>query len=434
MSYHLYARPVPMSGENPDDAQRFDWVLLDASGDLQATALNETREMIEDTLGQNSLEGVRLIGLIPGDEALFCFADIPAKQARFIRQALPFAVEEQLAQDVDSVHLALGGKDTGGEGYQVAAIDHQRMGLWLNSFLDWEGAELDAIYPDAALVPLQDHDWAICLGEDMALLSSRRGEWMTMRAENLSVFGQTLAVPSEDEVAAEVQVVVYGTDETFATHETILSALVGTPRLSVHREPMTGAIVELLASAHYHHAAEPVNLCQGQYVPSNGDDGVLRAWRPAIAIAAVWFVLLLGGQLAMGYYHNQQAASLEDQAMAIYQQAFPEDRRATPRNVRRMIEAQIQLAGEKGGDAGFLPLMKYTGRQYQQQAGNQSIRFNSVNYTSSRGELVVDVRADSYEKLNALRSGIADQGLEASVGSVVNDSEGTRARLTVSGG
>lgn len=434
MSYHLYARPVPVTAASPDGEQGFDWVLLDASGELQSTGLNETREQIEDTLSQNSLDGVRLIGLIPGDEALFCFADIPARQARFIRQALPFAVEEQLAQDVESVHLALGGQGEDGEGYRVAAIDHQRMGLWLNSFLDWEGAELEAIYPDAALVPLKDHDWAICLDGDMALLSSRRGEWMTMRADNLAVFGQTLALPSEDEVAAEVQVVVYGSEDAMAAQEGMMSALVATPRLSVHREPMTGSATELLASSHYHHAAEAINLCQGQYTPGKSEGGALKPWRPAIAIAAVWFVLLLGGQLALGYYHNQQADALQDQAMAIYRQAFPEDRRATPQNVRRMAEAQLRAAGEQGGDAGFLPLMKHTGQQYQRLANNQSLRFNSINYTSSRGELVVEVRADSYEKLNALRSSIADEGLEASVGSVVNEPEGTRARLTVSGG
>lgn len=432
MSYHLYARPVPAADPASGEAIRFDWVLLDASGEQQASGQDESRESIEDALNRNSLEGVRLIGLIPGDEALFCFADIPAKQSRFIRQALPFAVEEQLAQDVDSMHLALGGQSD--DGYRVAAIDHQRMGLWLNVFLDWEGAELEAVYPDAALVPLKDHDWAICLGEDMALVASRRGEWMTMKADNLAVFAQTLAVPSEDEVAAEVQVVVYGTEEAFARSESLMSSLVGTPRLSVHREPMEGTVIELLASAHAYHAADAINLCQGNYVIGRGEGGALRAWRPAIAIAAVWFLLLLGSQLGMGYYHEQQARSVEEQAMAVYRQSFPDDRRATPRNVRRMLEAQMRVAGDQSGDAGFLPLMKHTGQQYSRLSGNENVLFNSVNYTRSRGELVVDVRADSYEKLNTLRSGITDQGLEASIGSVVNDSDGTRARLTVSGG
>ncbi|MCK7543097.1 type II secretion system protein GspL [Marinobacter bryozoorum] len=432
MSYHLYARPVAGSPAPSGGELRLDWVLLDASGELQASGQAEGRESIEDAVSRNSLEGVRLVGLVPGDEALFCFADIPAKQARFIRQALPFAVEEQLAQDVDTVHLALGGLT--GDGYRVAAIDQQRMALWREGFLDWEGIELEAIYPDAALVPLKEHDWAICLGEDAALLASRRGEWMTMKAENLAVFAQTLAVPSADEVAAEVQVVVYGTESAFAANEPALSALAGTSRLSVHREPMEGNITELLASAHYHHATDPINLCQGSYAPGQAGGSALTAWRPAIAIAAAWLVLLVGAKLGMGYYHQQQATALEEQAMAIYRQAFPDDRRASPRNVRRIIEGQLRVAGQQGGDAGFLPLMKHTGQQYSRLTGGQSVLFNSVNYTSSRGELVVDVRADSYERLNALRSGIADQGLDASIGSVVNDSDGTRARLTVSGG
>ena len=432
MSYHLYVRPVSGDADPSGGELQLDWVLLDASGELQASGEQETRESIEDALGRNSLEGVRLIALIPGDEALFCFADIPAKQARYIRQALPFAVEEQLAQDVDTVHLALG--NVGGDGYRVAAIDHQRMSLWRETFLDWESAELEAIFPDAALVPLRDHDWAICLGEDIALLASKRGEWMTMKAENLGVFAQTLAMPTEDEVAAELQIVIYGTGDAFAANEASVSAMVADPRLSVHREPMEGAVVELLASAHYHHVTDPINLCQGNYAPRQREGGVLRVWRPAIAVAAVWFVLAIGTHLGMGYYHQQQANALEDQAMAVYRQAFPEDRRATPRNVRRIIEGQLRVASQQGGDAGFLPLMKYTGHQYSQLPGNQAVVFNSVNYTSSRGELVVDVRADSYERLNALRSGITSQGLDASIGSVVNDSDGTRARLTVSGG
>ncbi|SFR44059.1 general secretion pathway protein L [Marinobacter daqiaonensis] len=432
MSYHLYARPVSTAAGTPREVPLFDWLLLDASGEQQARGDSESRESIEDALNRNSLEGVRLIGLIPGDEAMFCFADIPARQARFIRQALPFAVEEQLAQDVDSVHLALGDKDE--DGYRVAAIDQQRMGYWLEVYSDWEGAELEAIFPDAALVPLRDHDWAICLGDDLALVASRRGEWMTMRSENLTVFAQTLAMPSEDEVAAEVQIVVYGNEEAFGKNESSMSELVGTSRLSVHRELMTGGTLELLANAHYHHAVQAINLCQGSYAPSHGEGGALREWRPAVAIAAVWFLLLVGSQAGMGYYYQQEADALEAQAMAIYREAFPEDRRATPQNVRRMVEAQFRVAGEQGGDAGFLPLMKYTGQQYSRLPNNQSVVFNSVNYTASRGELVVDVRADSYEKLNTLRSGIAEQGLEASIGSVVNEPEGTRARLTVSGG
>ena len=128
MSYRLYVRPIPPFADADQDpgAQMFNWVLHDASGDAQARGAGDSRETIEHTLGQNALDNVLLIGLIPGEEAIYCLADIPAKQSRFINQALPYAVEEQIAQDIDSVHLALGAHTD--HGYRVAAIDRERMG------------------------------------------------------------------------------------------------------------------------------------------------------------------------------------------------------------------------------------------------------------------------------------------------------------------
>lgn len=435
MPYHLYARPLPeeaplTSGEEPD--QLFDWVLLDASGEQQANGERETRDQIEQTLSRNSLEGVRLIGLIPGDQALFCFADIPAKQARYIRQALPFAVEEQLAQDIDSVHLALGKPDGGG--YRVAAVDHRRMAYWRDIFDDWEDVRLEALYPDAALLPVTEYDWTICLTDSEALVANKRGEWLTMRPDNLPVFAQTLAVPSEEEVLAEVSIGIFATDAWFSEHEELMSELTATPRLAVRRQTLEGSIAELLGHAHHHHLSDPINLCQSGYSAASNEASPLKAWRPAIAIAAVWFILLTGGQIAQGMYHQQEATGIQNQAMAIYREAFPQDRRASPANVRRILEGQLRAAGQQGPDAGFIVLMKQAGQQYSRLPGNESILFQSVNYSRSRGELVVDVRADTFEKLSALRTGISEQGLEASIGSVVNDPDGARARLTVSGG
>ena len=75
MSYRLFVRPESPGGEV--DSVLYSWVLLDASGEAQAQGEGDSREHIEHTLGQNALENVHLIGLIPGDEALLCFADIP---------------------------------------------------------------------------------------------------------------------------------------------------------------------------------------------------------------------------------------------------------------------------------------------------------------------------------------------------------------------
>lgn len=434
MSYRLYVRPVPPFADLDTDpgAQTYNWVLLDASGDGLARGTGEPREQIVQALGQNALENVLLLGLIPGDEALFCFADIPAKQARFIQQALPFAVEEQLAQDIDSVHLALGNRSE--QGFRVAAIDHRQMAAWRDLFSGWDHVRLEAIYPDAALLPVTDGGWSICLDGESALLSSDRGEWLKVQAGNLAMFAQTLALPPTEEVVAEVPVTVYGTETELEQQQSLIGELRSSGRLTVRQQLLELTPLELLAHAHHHHLCQPINLCQGEYALHGNRKSPLQPWRPLIAVACVWFVLQLGLEVGLGIYHRQHAEDIEQQAMAVYREAFPSDQRTHAGNVRRVIEGQLRQLGAEGPGADFITLMKHTGEQYARLAGGDSLVFNSINYSHSRGELVVDIRADSYDKLSALRNGLSNKGLEANIGSVVNEPGGARGRLTVSGG
>lgn len=434
MSYRLYVRPIPPFADADQDpgAQMFSWVLHDASGDTQARGTGDSRDSIEQTLGQNALDNVLLIGLIPGEEALYCLADIPAKQSRFIHQALPYAVEEQIAQDIDSVHLALGSHTE--NGYRVAAIDRERMAQWVNLLSGWDYVRLDAIYADASLLPYTAGGWSICLDGDTAMMVSERGEWLSMQSANLGMFVHTLAAPSAEEVVAEIPVTLYGTEDEFELHQSGIAELNASGRLVLQKEVLELMPLELLAYAHHHHLCEPVNLCQGMFSATSGKTSPLKPWKPLIAVAAVWFVIQVALQAGMGFYYQNQAEKLRNDAMAIYRDAFPTDRRTHAGNVRRVIEGQLRVAGTSGPEVDFITLMKYTGQQYARLPGSQSVNFNSVNYSRSRGELIVDVRADSYDRLSALRNGLASQGLEAQIGSVVNESSGARGRLTVSGG
>jgi general secretion pathway protein L len=434
MSYRLYVRPLaPYTRPDSEPAGQFyNWALLDASGDSQAHGNGDTQDVIEQTLARNDLAGVRLVGLVPAEEGLFCLADIPAKQSRFIQQALPYAVEEQIAQDIESVHLAIGPHSD--RGYRVAAIDHRQMANWVSLFSGWDHVRLEAIYPDAALLPTTQGGWSICIEGDNVMLASDQGEWLGIQSRNLAMFAQSLAAPPSEEVVAEVPVTLFATAAEFEHLQADIGALKSSSRLKVKEQVLELMPLDLLAHAHHHHLCEPVNLCQGQYSVRNEKSGLFGIWKPLIAVASVWFVVQIALEVGFGYYQNQQAEQVQTQAMQIYRNAFPDDRRTHAGNVRRVVQGQLNQLQAGGTDAGFIPLMKYTGNEYSKLSGANSIVFNSVNYSQNRGELVVDVRADSYSKLSALRNGLAGRGLEAQIGSVVNESSGARGRLTVSGG
>lgn len=440
MSYHLYVRPqsLPTAGSAADiTLPRFDWVLLGAGSGVVARGEGEEQHTIEQTLAQNALENVRMIGLIPADEALLCFADLPARKTRYIRQALPYAVEEQLAQDVDSMHLALG-KHSDDKGYRVAAIDHQKMAYWFQQFTDWERARLEAIYPDSALVPIEEESWAICLDGNVALVTNKAGEWLRLQVGNLPLISHNLVTIPEDALSEgdlpEQSVTLFGSAADLEQHSAIITELAASGVITLKQEALKVTPLELLALSHHQQLCDPINLCEGQYSAGDRSQSTLRLWRPAIVIACVWFIAQLGIEAGMGIYQQRQADQIEQEAMALYHQLFPDDRRTHSGNVKRVVEGQLRQLGASDQDTGFLTLLKYAGYQYTLLPGKEAVTFNSVNYSQARGELVVDLHADSFDKLNTLRSALVKDGLEADIGSVVNESNGARGRLTISGG
>ncbi|OEY67548.1 type II secretion system protein GspL [Marinobacter sp. X15-166B] len=435
MSYHLYVRPESLPTVDPAASYpvpRFDWVLLDASGAVIARGEGEGQSSIEQTLAQNALTNVRLIGLIPADEAVLCVAQLPARQTRYIRQALPFAVEEQLAQDIETVHLALG-KRIGDSGYRVAAIDHQKMAHWFELFSGWSQLQLEALYPDASLLPIEQQEWSICLDGPVALVANRSGEWLRLQVGNLPLIADNLATGVTEEIATE-RVTLVGSSEDLSRHSATITALAASGTLELQQKTLEVTALELLAIAHHQRLCDPVNLCEGPYSVVDRSRSPLQPWKPAIAIACLWFLVQLGIEAGMGVYQQQQAQQFEQQAMALYQQSFPDDRRTHSGNVRRVVEGQLRQLGTSGQEADFLTLLKYVGQQYTRLPGKNAVTFNSLNYSQARGELVVDLRADSFDKLNALRGALVNTGLEADIGSVVNESSGARGRLTISGG
>ncbi|XKH00911.1 type II secretion system protein GspL [Marinobacter nauticus] len=438
MSYRLFVRPLPPFVEPAQ--QRFSWVLQDAGGDAQAQGDADLREDIEQTLARNSLDNVELLGLIPADDTVFCTADIPAKQARYVAQALPYAVEEQVAQDVETLHFALGRHTA--DGYQVAVIDKGQMSVWKHLLSGWHHAPLAAIYADATLLPATENGWTLCLDGAMVLLRSDRGEWLAVRRENLPMFAHTMAEPpanlvnpTPDDVAAEVPIRIFHPVEGYAEEGGVTQHLAqASDRLRVSEEPLELSVTGFLAWSYHQQLCDPIDFCQGEFSLKEKGHHPLSPWKPLIAVAGLWFVLQVALEIGFGLYQQHQAEQLQERAMAMYRQIFPEDNRTHAGNVRRVIQGQLRAAESNGTQTDFLTLLKFTGAQYTALPDTQSVSFDSINYARARGELVVSISADSYDQLSLLRNGLTDEGLQAQIGSVVNEPAGARGRLTVSGG
>jgi general secretion pathway protein L len=202
--------------------------------------------------------------VLPVEAVTACAVQLPTQKARWLRQALPFAVEELLAEDVEQMHLALGEQLADGR-HRVYALRAD----WLRQCLALCAAQPpQAIRVDADLLPRQ--------GSQLLWLESR---WR-------------YAAPAEQALPEPV-------DEVHLLQQ---------PQQWLVRQG-AGA-----------------DLAQGEFALYQAGDG-WRRWRPLAGVLALCLLLQWGFNLVQGWYLQRQADQYALASEALYRELFPEDRK-----------------------------------------------------------------------------------------------------------
>ena len=123
-----------------DEDKPVEWILTDSSGARHSAPTHGSL-----SAAAAAAVGYRVLALLPSSDMLITTADVPAKGARLL-QALPFALEEQLAEDVDKLHFAAGARRSNGL-TPVVVTDRQRFEDYL-ARLRGVGLEPEGVYAE----------------------------------------------------------------------------------------------------------------------------------------------------------------------------------------------------------------------------------------------------------------------------------------------
>ena len=111
-------------GERPSDP--ISWIAVDDQGTRRGQPGSGTLSDVAPEVGDR-----QVIVLVPGTEVLTLYVDIPVKGARMLA-ALPYALEDQLAEDVENLHFAAGVRRGDGR-VPVAVVAKEKIRMWLES-------------------------------------------------------------------------------------------------------------------------------------------------------------------------------------------------------------------------------------------------------------------------------------------------------------
>ena len=147
------------------------WAVVGENGELQQSAIRDSGEGLA-ALAENK----EVIVLVPAEDVLLITAKLPQMNRSRLIQALPFAVEDQLVGDIETLHFAPGVSGEEG-GMPVAVVSIDKMRQWVGLLQSWH-ITADTLMPASLAVPYEANTWTIML-HDM----------FTMRMSSFYAFG-----------------------------------------------------------------------------------------------------------------------------------------------------------------------------------------------------------------------------------------------------
>ena len=115
-----------------------------------------------------------IVILVPASKVLRLNVKIPLKGNARIRQALPFALEEQLAGDIDKQHFAFSKKDAQGQ-LPVAVVSRVQLRHWLE-LLHQHQLVPAAIYSESDALTVAPATARVLLDNNQVIISDPAGE------------------------------------------------------------------------------------------------------------------------------------------------------------------------------------------------------------------------------------------------------------------
>lgn len=381
-----------------DAASEASWAPADASGRLLGTtqrgALSAAAGMARDR---------RVIALVPAEQLMLTEVSVPGLRGPRLRQAIPFALEDRLATDVDEVHCAIGAT-TGDGDHSVAVVEHAVLQSWLDAFRD-AGLSVDAVVPDCLALPWGgDGEVTIALTPDRALVRDGEARGFSCESALLEpmLAGRVDAVPATR----------IGTVDD-ARVPPLLSA---TPVTALH----DGLLAWLAPQA----ANPPLDLLQGRYAPKQRRAAALGRWRLPAALAAAWLVLVVGTWLLEYRAVAAEHARLQAEISDIFSRVITDEPMVDP---RRQIERRL------GGGAGDAELLRLLAAVADGVSRVEGIEVTGLTYRA--GQLDVAVAASTVGGLDALRDSVLAAGrVEAAIDSASSQDGKVEGRIQVRSG
>ncbi|WP_299130384.1 type II secretion system protein GspL [uncultured Vibrio sp.] len=325
------------------------------------------------------------IALLPGNECLIKRVEIPKGAARQFDSMLPFLLEDEVAQDIEDLHLTILDKDT--THATVCGVERE----WLKQALE-QFREANIIFrkvlPDTLAVPFEeqgisalqiDQHWLLRQGNYQAVSISEawlpmflQSDWVAVDDEEkpATIFSYT-SMPSDDVQQQS------GVEWQAKPAELVMSLL--------SQQAITSS----------------VNLLTGTFKTKSSFSKYWRVWQKVAIAACLLVAVIVTQQVLKVQQYEAQAEAYRMESERIFRTVLPGKQRIpTVSYLKRQMNDEAKKYGGSGdGDSllGWLALLPETLGQVK------SIEVESIRYDGNRSEVRLQAKSSDFQHFETAR-------------------------------
>jgi general secretion pathway protein L len=348
---------------------------------------------------------------------------MPTKPSRQLLKALPFMLEDELAEDIDTLHFATGqtgfDKDQEQHWVDLAIVNKGLVQQWL-SVLSEANISVKAMIPDVLCLPMVEDAQYTCL-QLMELWLVREAEWQGSSLENtwFDVYCQQLALKEQDD---SINVAALS-----PLPESVLQHFAANDQIEIQTQTPEMPMLVLAKGA------EQVswNLLQGDLAPKKAVSQNWMTWRPVLALSVLVVVLTLVSSF-IDWQQNQSKLEVAQQELRqAYKKAFPKEKfRANI--VRRQLQRKVTEA-TGGVDESGSSFLSYLQQLTPVFAQFDKVTIDSMRFDGNRSELRLAMTAPSFQRFEQFKTQVEQLDLEVKQGAVNNEGAVVTGSLSIKG-
>jgi general secretion pathway protein L len=409
---HTLLLRLPTPGQEDTE-----WLSIDDTGVAEAT-----RQRGPLSLAAAVARTAKVIVLAPATQILLAEPDLPPGSGAKLARAVPFALEEQLTEDIDDLVFALGKRPASG-GTPVAVVSREVLQGWMSE-LTASASTPSPFMPTCRCcrrIPAKPSYGSRTTGFPCgAPASCPSAVELTPVTEAMIVAG-VIPDPLAGEIPTEPleNAILYATREDWTTVQDEIEGLV---------EQFASIKIQLLPDGPLPWLArslvntDAVNLLQGEFARTKDYSASMRRWRTAAMLAGGLLFVHLAAEAVQLQHAKHESAALDSQIADEYSKAMP----AVPmQDARRQMQTQLDRIRHSGpGAQQFLHTLQALGTA---TAGTPNTTIDALSF--HEGILDLKVTAPGLAAVSQISQGLGKQGMTAEIQSSTPVGNGIEAHM-----